>query len=685
MSESFNRLAGETSPYLRQHKDNPVHWWPWGDAAFAAAAALDRPVLLSVGYAACHWCHVMAHESFESEAIAAQMNALFVCIKVDREERPDVDAIYMKALQMLGEQGGWPLTMFLTPDRLPIWGGTYFPPASRYGRPGFGEVLNHISRIWTTSRDKALGQGRGLAAALAEQPKSRASGDISLATLDEVCTRLLDHVDERHGGLDGAPKFPMPFVWQTLWRAFARTGDGRFKDAVTTTLDRICQGGIYDHLGGGFARYSTDALWLVPHFEKMLYDNALLLELMADVYRDTRDSALAARADETVAWLDREMTGENGAYTAALDADSEGEEGKFYVWSKAEVDAALGPDAALFAAAYDVTPKGNWEGRSVLNRNAARGMALTPDDERRLAAARARLFAVRAPRIRPGRDDKVLADWNGMAITGLAAAAAAFDRPAWLQRARDIFSAVCDTMSWRDADGRVRLAHSLCGGRRQNIDLLDDYAHMIRAALAMLEATGDDVYLARAESWASLARDLFWDADHGGYFFSPAGAEDLIVRTRTAHDSATPAGNGVMAANLARLYLLTGGAEYQEMFDRTMAAFAAEALESFPHGAALLNAFDQSINAVHVVLVSEQGDGAALAARAALAGIAEPNLVIQAVDDTARLPAGHPASGKVKLKNAATFYVCRGRSCSAPVTTIPALVALVQRADRKEP
>ncbi|MBM3512390.1 MAG: thioredoxin domain-containing protein [Alphaproteobacteria bacterium] len=674
---SFNRLKSETSPYLRQHQDNPVHWWPWCDDAFAAAVREDKPVLLSVGYAACHWCHVMAHESFENQAIAEQMNRLFVCIKVDREERPDVDAIYMKALHLLGEQGGWPLTMFLTPDRKPIWGGTYFPPAPRYGRPGFGQILENVARVWRDARADILAQGGQLAAALVAQQHERLRDGLSVDMVDGACAHLLDYVDPIHGGLKGAPKFPMPFVWELVWRAWKRTGDRRFHDAVVTLLDRACQGGVYDHLGGGFARYSTDEAWLVPHFEKMLYDNALMLDLMAEVSKDTRNPLLLQRAEDIIAWLDREMTGENGGYAAALDADSDGEEGKFYVWTKTEIDTALGDHAVLFAEAYDVTPAGNWEGRVVLNRNASRGRAFSPDEEQRLAHARRRLLAVREIRIRPGRDDKVLADWNGMMVATLVACAVAFDRPAWLTRARSVFDAVCATMLWRDARGRERLCHSLCGGRALPIDLLDDYAQMIRAALALFEATVDAGYLARAETWSALTRDLFWDSAGGGFFFTPSGANDVIVRTRTAHDSATPSGNGVMVANFARLFHLTGRDDYRQAAEAIIAAFEVEAIKAFPHGAALLSGFDLLVSAVLVVIVGPMDDLRVTEMRRAMAAVSAPNLIVQVIGSGDVLAGTHPAAGKAQIDGRVTAYVCRGNTCSPPVTSPHELAKLL--------
>ena len=408
-----NRLGHETSPYLLQHQHNPVDWWAWGPEALAEAKRTNRPILLSVGYAACHWCHVMAHESFEDAATARVMNDLFVNIKVDREERPDIDQIYMAALHHLGEQGGWPLTMFLTPDGEPIWGGTYFPNTSRYGRPAFVDVLHEIARMFREEPQKIENNRAALMARLAAAARPSGAVTIGVAELDHASRQLGGLIDPVNGGTRGAPKFPQAALFELLWRAGRRTGETRYFAAVEITLDHISDGGIFDHLGGGFARYSVDERWLVPHFEKMLYDNAQLLDLLATAHLRTRKPLYRQRAQETVGWLAREMTLPEGAFSASLDADSEGEEGKFYVWSYDEVIDTLGrDDGEFFARHYDVTPSGNFEGHNIIN--CLKHLPRSIDDDTRLAGLRAKLFAVREKRVRPGLDDKVLADWNGL-------------------------------------------------------------------------------------------------------------------------------------------------------------------------------------------------------------------------------------------------------------------------------
>ncbi len=673
MTADHNRLVDETSPYLLQHKDNPVHWWPWGDAAFAAARERDKPVLLSVGYSACHWCHVMAHESFEDDATAALMNTHFISIKVDREERPDVDAIYMKALQLMGEHGGWPLTMFLKPDGRPFYGGTYFPPEPAYGRSSFRQVLTFMADAWKNQQADIDKGADALVGAIAERHTERLRDGISLSLLDSAADRLLDYIDISAGGMNGAPKFPMPFVFEFLWRAYKRRSDVRFRSAVTTTLTRICQGGIYDHLGGGFARYSTDAEWLVPHFEKMLYDNAQLIDLMALVWQETRDPLLAVRTRETIAWLTREMIGENGAFTAALDADSEGEEGKFTVWTEAEIDRLLGDETDFFKAAYDVTPGGNWEGHAILNRTTQAGAPFDAGLDARLAKSRAILLHARETRARPGRDDKVMADWNGLAIAALARAGAAYGEPAWIALAEKVFAAVLNTMQWTDENKRKRLGHSLCRGRLQQTAMLDDYANMSAAALALYSAAGGKAYLDQVEAWMELAETLYGDAEGGGYFFTAGDARDLIVRTKSANDSAVPSGNGTMTFNLARLFYLTGKAEYRARAGRCVAALEVEAMKSFPHGATLLNAYEVLETALQVVIVGARDDTQTQELLRAVHATSLPNLILDVIPDGAALPATHPAHGKPTIDGRAAAYVCRGPVCSPPQTSAASL------------
>jgi len=656
-----NRLAGETSPYLLQHKHNPVDWWPWGPDALAEAKRANKPILLSVGYAACHWCHVMAHESFENEATARVMNELFVNIKVDREERPDIDQIYMAALHHLGEHGGWPLTMFLTPGGEPVWGGTYFPPTSRYGRPAFVDVLREVARLFREEPGKIDHNRGALMERLAAAARPPGAVTLGASQLDQAATALARAFDPVNGGFRGAPKFPQCPMLEMLWRAYARKRDLRFAETVELTLERMSDGGIYDHLGGGFSRYSVDDKWLVPHFEKMLYDNAQLLELLALAHVRTGKSLFADRARETVTWLAREMTTGEGAFSASLDADSEGEEGKFYVWSATEVEQVLGPeDAAVFARHYDVTPEGNFEGHTILNR-----LQRTPSDdapEARLAAMRAKLLAARATRVRPGLDDKVLADWNGLMIAALVNAGLALGEPTWIDMARHAFEFIAGAMTRGD-----RLGHSWREGRLLFPGLSSDFAAMIRAALALHEATGERKFLDRALAWQDALDRHYADGQGGGYFLTADDAEGLVVRPKSTTDDALPNPNGLAAQNLIRLGVLTGDDQWRRKADALLDALLPAAAENLYSHLSLLNALDLRLGAAEIV-VTGQGSAADALVNAALKQSFLARIVLRA-PSADELPASHPARPKISSAPASAAFICVGETCSLPVTT----------------
>jgi uncharacterized protein YyaL (SSP411 family) len=678
-----NRLARETSPYLLQHKDNPVHWWAWGPEALAEAKRTGKPILLSVGYAACHWCHVMAHESFEDAATAAEMNDLFVNIKVDREERPDIDAIYMRALHSLGEQGGWPLTMFLDSDARPFWGGTYFPPTPRFGRPSFRNVLAEVARVYRDEADKVAHNAGQLIAALKERQRAGgATPDLSDGGIAALAGPMTRAVDPDRGGLSGAPKFPQWSFFWLLWRLAIRYGDPAALRAVDTTLTNICQGGIYDHLAGGFARYSVDERWLAPHFEKMLYDNALLIDLMTEVYRETGSALYRTRIEETVAWLRREMIAEGGGFAASLDADSEGEEGKFYVWTKAEIEAVLGAeDAKLFCEVYDVTAEGNWEGHTILNRLGSLDLR-APAEEEALAAMRAKLLARRAGRIRPGWDDKVLADWNGLMIAGLAQAARVFQRPEWLDLAKTAFHFVCTRM---ERDGR--LIHSYRDGRAQAPATAGDYANMIWAALRLYQATDDATYLGVAERWVAVVDEHYWEAEPGGYAFTADDTPDVIVRLTAAHDDAVPNANGIMLSNLMALHLLTGKPRYLEWAEAIPKAFAADIARSTFGHCGLIAAVLDLIAPQHVVVIEPRAEGTAPGASALARAMLDLSLpgAVQHVIEPGQTLANPALTGKSAAGGQPTAYACLGPQCSLPVTEAEALVEVLRKLRAVEP
>ncbi|HZQ59589.1 MAG TPA: thioredoxin domain-containing protein [Acidimicrobiales bacterium] len=553
----MNRLARESSPYLRQHADNPVDWYPWGDEAFERAKAEDRPVLLSIGYSACHWCHVMAHESFEDDDVARVMNAGFVSIKVDREERPDVDAIYMEATQALTGSGGWPMTVFLTPDRRPFFAGTYFPKRGGYGRPGFLDVLAAVQEAWRDRRAELDQQADQLTEAVRARstvaaPPAGAEVGVGPDVLARTAEALVSVHDAEWGGFGRAPKFPMTSNLDVLLRAYAHSHDHAVLGPVLTTLDAMASGGIYDHLGGGFARYSVDAFWMVPHFEKMLYDNALIPRAYVRAWQVTGEPRYRQVVEETIAYVRRDLGRDDGGLYSAEDADSEGEEGKFYVWRPEEIRAA-GADAAI--EWYGVTAAGNFEGSNILHRP-VRGDLLRPPE---VEDARRRLFDARCRRVRPGLDDKVVTEWNAMWAATAAEAGAAMGHDAWVEAA----AATADFLlaRLRRDDGRwLRVWHPAGGAR--HLAYAVDYAHLVDAFTCLAEATGQARWVAEARTVADAMLDLFWDGAEGGLFSTGTDAEPLLVRSKDVYDGATPSANSVAALALGRLGALTGHEPY---------------------------------------------------------------------------------------------------------------------------
>jgi uncharacterized protein len=603
-----NRLADETSPYLRQHADNPVDWYPWGDEAFGVARRDDKPVLLSVGYSACHWCHVMAHESFEDPEIAALMNDLFVNIKVDREERPDVDEIYMEAVQALTGQGGWPMTVFLTPDGRPFFGGTYFPSTRRGGIIAFPELCQRIDELWRTRRQDVDTQAGQLTAALGRSAHVEpAGGSPGVDALEAAVKALRQQHDDARGGFGSAPKFPQAMSLDLLARFLARrpTPDPDIQGVVERSLDSMASGGIYDHLGGGFARYSVDAAWLVPHFEKMLYDQALLARAYLHAWQVLGHDRYRQVLDETVAYVLRDLRHPGGGFFSAEDADSDGEEGRFYVWTPDQIVAALDGERELAGevmAFYGVTPGGNFEGRTILNRIHARGpggvdLARPP----RIEEARARLFAAREHRVRPGLDDKVLSEWNGLMLAALAEAAAATDRRDWLDAA--VGTGEFLLRSLRRDDGRWLRSWQARGGAR-HVAYAADHAALVDAFLRLAEATGEARWLDAARSTADALLDLFWDEERGGLFTTGSDAERLVARNKDLMDNATPSANSLAAVALLRLAALTGEERYRDRADRILrltGSLATQHPTAFGH---LLAAVDLAVNGIDEVVVA---------------------------------------------------------------------------------
>jgi len=567
-----NRLAKETSPYLQQHAGNPVDWYPWGPEALERARREDKPILLSVGYSACHWCHVMAHESFEDPQVAAVMNRLFVNVKVDREERPDLDQIYQTAHQMLSQRtGGWPLTMFLSPDGTPFFGGTYFPKDTRYGLPGFPQLCERIAAIWGEKRTDIATQNEEVLKAFSRTvPRSGAHrSELSAQPVDAMLETLQASFDARLGGFGGAPKFPHPTDLELCLRRGA-TG------MAHTTLKRMCEGGIYDQLGGGFCRYSVDAEWMIPHFEKMLYDNGPLLALLADAWLVTGDALYARCAGETAGWIIREMQSPEGGYYSSLDADSEHEEGKFYVWSREEAQSVLSHEEYLaLSSHYGLDRPPNFENKH-WHLHVSR--PLESGRENLLEEAKRKLFDAREKRIRPGRDEKALVSWNALAIRGMARAGRVFGRPEWIASARRALDFIRAKM-WRGG----RLFATYKDGRAHLNAYLDDYAFLIAALLELMQAEFQSGDLDLSKELAGVLLDQFEDAQAGGFFFTARDHEQLIHRPKPGHDNATPSGNAVAAWALGRLAALTGEQRYAQAAGRALELFY-PAMRDYPAG-----------------------------------------------------------------------------------------------------
>jgi uncharacterized protein YyaL (SSP411 family) len=670
----MNRLQHETSPYLLQHKDNPVDWYAWGEEAFEKARAEDKPVLLSVGYSACHWCHVMAHESFEHEPTAQMMNDLFVNIKVDREERPDVDDIYMQAVQALSGHGGWPMTVFLLPDGRPFYGGTYYPREPRFNMPAFRQILAGVADAYKQRRDQVEKAASELTQAL-DRDVLGIGGDASALNtdlLDAAAGGILRGFDSRFGGFGGAPKFPQPMNLEFLLRSYARAQNQDALQAVTFTLKQMARGGIYDQIGGGFHRYSVDAYWLVPHFEKMLYDNAQLSRAYLHAWQITRDPFFRRIAEEIYDYILREMTGPEGGFYSTTDADSEGEEGKFFVWYQEELyDLLDEADADIAVEYWGVTPGGNFEGHNILHvpnddSIAAERLEMSEDDLlARLAAIKDRLYAARAQRVHPGLDDKILTSWNGMMLASLAEAARVLERDDYRTAARRCGEFLLREL--RTPEGRLLRTYK--NGEAKINGYLEDYANLIDGLLELYQVTYEARWFTAARQLADHALAHF-AADEGGFFDTSDDHEALIVRPRNIQDSATPSGNGMMAKQLLRLAAYTGDARYHQAAEGTLRLLA-DALRQFPQ------AFGESLNALDMLVgghleVAVVGGADDERTRALLRVVHEsyrPNVITALAETDVTGDSEIPLLSQRAMRDGApTVYVCRNFVCAMPVT-----------------
>jgi uncharacterized protein YyaL (SSP411 family) len=660
-----NRLASESSPYLLQHQANPVDWFPWGPEALARAKAEEKPIFLSIGYSACHWCHVMEHESFENAEIAAELNRLFVCIKVDREERPDLDQIYMNAVQLMTGRGGWPMSVFLTPDLAPFYGGTYWPPTARMGMPGFIDVVRAVADAWQNRREQAVQQAGELTEHLKDIGSEQASDDpLEVDLIQHAASKLLLAFDPQHGGFGSAPKFPHSLDLQVLLRAWKREPNAQYLHVVTHTLEKMALGGIYDHLAGGFARYSVDEKWLVPHFEKMLYDNALLTTVYLETYQATANPFFARIARETCDYILRWMTDPAGGFHSTEDADSEGEEGKFYVWTPEEIKSILGEEPARrFCDIYDVTPRGNFEhGASVLH--LAKSTSELPH-EMELAFALSELRQARDKRIRPSKDDKVLVSWNALMIDALAKAAGILNEVRYLVAAEKASRFILEKLF--DANGR--LLHSWRHGKAKLPAYLDDYAYLANCWITLYEVSFNPVWLEQAERLADDLLQHFADPA-GGFFFTADDHEQLIVRNKDLHDSSVPSGNALAATALVRLAKLTGNQRYFEAAQSTLQS-AVTLMQSSPSATGqMLLALDLFLGpTAEIVLI---GDVTQELTRSLLADfrrrfIPRHVLVGHAPGQSVPKLLEPLLAGKLDIKDdQPRVFVCEGFACQAP-------------------
>ncbi|HEX8473759.1 MAG TPA: thioredoxin domain-containing protein [Pyrinomonadaceae bacterium] len=676
-----NRLKDETSPYLLQHAHNPVEWYPWSEEALARARAEAKPILLSIGYSACHWCHVMERESFENEEIARLMNDNFINIKVDREERPDLDQIYMNAVQMMTRHGGWPLTVFLTPELVPFYGGTYFPPDDRHGMPGFPRVLLGVAEAFRTRPDEIAQSATEILGELRRMSLTSASREvISTELLDNAFRGIARSYDPKEGGFGSAPKFPAAMSLEFCLRIHHRTGRDDARDIVTHTCRKMAEGGLYDQLGGGFHRYSTDARWLVPHFEKMLYDNALLSRLYLHVYQVTGDAFFRRIAEETFDYVVREMTDASGAFYSTQDADSEGVEGKFFVWTTEETETLLGAeDARIFNAYYDVTAHGNFEEKNILNvpRPAVEVAQQLGVSVERLSEAVERgrriLFEAREQRIKPGRDEKVLTAWNGLMLESFAEASAILDRADYREVAERNAEFVLENLRREGL-----LLHVYKDGQAKHTGYLDDYAFFISGLITLYEATGKTRWLEEATTLAGRMVDEFWDEEEGGFFYTGKSGEQLIVRNKDFFDNATPSGNSVAAELLLRLALLTENEEHYRKAV-TILRLVRDSIARYPSAFGLtLCAMDFYLStAKEIVIVGSSKDEATKTLARVVWSRYLPNKVVaQAAEGDGEAARISPLLHERPMREGRpTVYVCENRSCLEPVTTPQELAA----------
>jgi uncharacterized protein YyaL (SSP411 family) len=656
-----NLLNKETSPYLLQHKDNPVNWYPWSEEAFKKAKSENKPVLLSVGYAACHWCHVMAHESFEDEETAKLMNREFINIKLDREERPDLDSIYQNALALLGQQGGWPLTMFLSSNKKPFWGGTYFPKEPKYGMPAFKDVLTSIAKSYASDQDAIIKNQTLIFKALSKLDTSNPIETNIEKFIVAAENNIIENCDLRHGGLNGAPKFPQLFIYDFLLNLYQQDQDEKKLNIITSTLDNICSGGIFDHVAGGISRYSVDELWLVPHFEKMLYDNAQLLLLLNKFYITTHQSAYKQKAEQIANWIISEMQDKDGGYYAALDADSEGVEGKFYIWSYVELKNILKDDLKFFCSIFNVTEESNWEGNIILSRY--KQLHINEEEEARVQLLLDKLAQYRKKRIKPQLDDKILVDWNGLTIEAMAYTGKVLNNNKYLKSAERAFSFIFDKMFVQN-----KLYHSNCMGINKHLGMLDDYVHLTKAALMLYETTSKYYYLEQSILLTKCILDYFFNKS-GGFYTNSDDQKDVILKNIQYFDNVTPNSNAVLLSIFSKISLVTSDKKYVQLYEDLISKISKKISNQYLGSTSFLKNFSLIKTAKLLIIAGKNKDQNEIIYQRIYEHYLD-NIMIILIDKKSKLDVKFSFYKDINVEDQTLIYICKDNTCSLPFTDV---------------
>ena len=663
-----NLLSKETSPYLLQHKDNPVNWYGWGEDAFVQAEKENKPILLSIGYASCHWCHVMAHESFEDDETAKIMNDKFINIKLDREERPDIDSIYQTALALLGQQGGWPLTMFLDSSKKPFWGGTYFPKTPRQGMPSFQSILNMVSESFYKNKNDIEKNKTVIFNAMQKLQGEKYENEIDETFYKKISELILSNMDTIHGGLKGAPKFPQFFLYEYLLKQYEKSSDNLFYDSSIKSIDQICSGGIYDHIGGGISRYSVDQYWLVPHFEKMLYDNAQLIGILNNFWQLTKKEAYKNKIYETVNWLKKDMLDSSAAFYSSYDADSEGVEGKYYVWSYQELQKILGNDFLFFTKIFNIYENGNWEGSNVLSCN--ENLHIETDDYSKLRQLINTLYDERIKRPKPTCDNKILCDWNGLVIDSIAKSSAIFRDEKLLNLAQQAFNFIKTSMY----DGKT-LYHSHCNSINKHEGMLEDYAYFIKAGITIFQITTDEQYLKFSLELTETLIENFGD-EEGMFFITSKMKDDVIIRNKQIVDNVMPNANAVMIENLTKLDFITGEHKYNQLNTKIIQDYSSRINKEYFGICSFLNSLDFFNNYQSIIITGiNKDDNKKIYDQ--LIKIYLPNTIILMINEKTNIISKNDFLNQIEIKNQSSIYLCKNNTCSLPSNSVEEILKMI--------